>query len=83
MRTMVIMPDLLKDQASPTLAQAMSLRAEANATGVCPSCSAEMQMPNRAERRRAKSAGEIPKAHMWHQDGCQADIEQAARTGMN
>ena len=86
MSNMVIMPEMPKHLASPTLAAAWQLRAEANATGVCPSCHVEMQMPNRAERRRAKATGTIPKAHMYHESWCTVGndgIARAVRTGMN
>ncbi len=86
MSTMVIMPDLPQHLVSPTLAQAWRLRAEANASGTCPSCGAEMQMPNRAERRRARATGTIPRAEMNHGDGCvvsDAGITRAMRTGLN
>lgn len=86
MSTMVIMPELPKHLASATLAEAWRLRAQANASGTCPRCGAKMQMPNRAERRRAKACREIPRAEMHHMDGCvvsDSGITQAIISGMN
>jgi hypothetical protein len=69
-RVAVLMPPIPEHLASPTLAEAWRLRAEANASGICPSWGAELVMPNRADRRRAKATGAIPRAEMNHGDGC-------------
>ena len=80
------MPEMPKHLASPTLAHAWRLRAEANATLRCPSCGAKAVLPNRAARREAKARGEPAHAAMHHNNGCVVSDEglrQAMRAGMN
>ena len=68
------------DDAPPLVREAWHARSEANATGVCPLCDAELQLPGRHERRKAKALGGPVHAVMVHEDSCPAGDDGLLRS---
>jgi hypothetical protein len=63
--------------ASPAFIAGWERRQRANLTGRC-DCGAQVQMPNRAERRAAAARGEPAHARWLHEDGCPASDQALA-----
>ncbi|MCG3040260.1 hypothetical protein L7D48_06700 [Streptomyces sp. S1A] len=70
-RVLVVQPALTDDQPQE-VKDALAVRRVANTTGVCPGCGARMELPNRAERRKAAKAWRVLHARMEHEDDCPA-----------
>ena len=64
---LVLDPDEVID---PDLRQVTYMRHVAMFEGRCPACDARQEVPNRAERRRAKRAGEVIHGFMEHEHDC-------------